>query len=78
MGTTSFGQGTKGKKETTDKAKTEKTAPDAKKPMTKKDGTPDMRYGENKKAAKPEQKMKKDGTPDMRYKANKDAAAKKK
>ena len=42
----------------------------------KKDGTPDMRYKENKekKAAGP---MKKDGTPDMRYKANKDAAKKK-
>jgi len=33
---------------------------------TKKDGTPDKRYKENK-------KMKKDGTPDMRYKENKKA-----
>ena len=47
---------------------------------TKKDGTPDMRYKENKDAAKaaPAGPTKKDGTPDMRYKANKDAAAKKK
>lgn len=40
----------------------------------KKDGTPDMRYKENK-AAKEEPKpagpTKKDGTPDKRYKANK-------
>ena len=36
----------------------------------KKDGTPDMRYKENK-AAKPAGPLKKDGTPDMRYKANK-------
>ncbi len=44
---------------------------------TKKDGTPDMRYKENKEAAKPAPgPTKKDGTPDMRYKANKDAAAK--
>ncbi|WP_118976299.1 hypothetical protein [Taibaiella koreensis] len=35
---------------------------------TKKDGTPDKRYKENK-------KMKKDGTPDMRYKENKDKKA---
>ncbi|MBX2906567.1 MAG: hypothetical protein KF744_11045 [Taibaiella sp.] len=40
----------------------------------KKDGTPDMRYKENKAAkeqAKPAGPMKKDGTPDKRYKANK-------
>jgi len=45
----------------------------------KADGTPDMRYAENKKvkvvAAGPK---KKDGTADMRYKVNKEAAAKKK
>lgn len=45
----------------------------------KADGTPDMRYAENKKVkvvtAGPK---KKDGTADMRYKANKEAAAKKK
>ena len=40
----------------------------------KKDGTPDMRYKENKDAAKPAGPLKKDGTPDKRYKANKDAA----
>lgn len=45
----------------------------------KKDGTPDMRYKENKEAGKkkPEGPMKKDGTPDMRHKANKEAAGKK-
>lgn len=41
---------------------------------TKKDGTPDMRYKENKEAPKPAVKTKKDGTPDMRYKDNKKAA----
>src|SRR4051812_40577854 len=43
----------------------------------KKDGTPDMRYKDNKEAAaaKPAGPMKKDGTPDMRHKANKEAAA---
>jgi hypothetical protein len=39
-----------------------------------KDGTPDMRYKENKEAAKPAGPKKKDGTPDMRYKDNKAAA----
>ena len=39
---------------------------------TKKDGTPDMRYKENKDAAKPAPKhLKKDGTPDKRYSENK-------
>ncbi|MBS1690257.1 MAG: hypothetical protein JSS96_16120 [Bacteroidetes bacterium] len=60
------------------KAKTEtpaQTAP-AKAPsdkMQKKDGTPDMRYKENKSTpATPNTKhLKKDGTPDMRYKENK-------
>ena len=40
----------------------------------KKDGTPDMRYKENKAAReqpKPAGPLKKDGTPDKRYKANK-------
>jgi hypothetical protein len=41
----------------------------------KKDGTPDMRYNENKLAAKPSPKLKKDGTPDKRYKANKSVTA---
>ena len=36
----------------------------------KKDGTPDMRYKENK---TPKGPLKKDGTPDMRYSANKKA-----
>ena len=45
---------------------------------TKKDGTPDMRYKENKAAAKPATgPTKKDGTPDLRYKANKEAPKKK-
>ena len=39
--------------------------PQQKAKHTKKDGTPDMRYKENK------QHLKKDGTPDMRYKENK-------
>ncbi len=38
---------------------------------TKKDGTPDMRYKENKATAKHEHHMKKDGTPDKRFKENK-------
>jgi hypothetical protein len=39
---------------------------------TKKDGTPDMRYKENKDDVKPAPKhLKKDGTPDKRYKENK-------
>lgn len=55
------------KKETTSTTKT-KAAP------VKKDGTPDMRYKENKaaKEAKPAGPLKKDGTPDKRYKANKE------
>jgi hypothetical protein len=68
------------------KAKTEKAAPAAKPAAapaagpTKKDGTPDKRYKENKGAptTAPAGPTKKDGTPDMRYKANKDAAPKKK
>ncbi len=39
--------------------------------VTKKDGTPDMRYKQNKAAAAPPKHVKKDGTPDMRYKENK-------
>jgi hypothetical protein len=38
---------------------------------TKKDGTLDMRYKQNKEVAKPAGPTRKDGTPDMRYKANK-------
>ncbi len=49
-------------------AATTKTAP------LKKDGTADMRFKENKMAAKtkPVGPTKKDGTADMRYKANKE------
>lgn len=44
----------------------------------KADGTPDMRYKENKETKKVVAgPKKKDGTADMRYKANKDAAKKK-
>lgn len=41
--------------------------------QVKKDGTPDMRYKQNKDAAKaaPAAHLKKDGTKDMRYKENK-------
>jgi hypothetical protein len=62
-----------------EKAKTEKAAPAATGP-TKKDGTPDKRYKENKGAptTAPAGPTKKDGTPDMRYKENKAAAPKKK
>lgn len=68
-------------------AKVEKAAPAAKAAAapaakaaapTKKDGTPDMRYKENKETAKPAGPTKKDGTPDMRYKENKGAAPKSK
>ena len=62
------------------KQKSEKAQADApkeeKQTKLKKDGTPDMRYAENKKKAdKPAGPLKKDGTPDMRHKANKEAAA---
>lgn len=62
-------------KEKKEQAKKDGEAKDHKAGHMKKDGTPDMRYKENKKpkAAGP---MKKDGTPDMRHKANKDAAKK--
>ncbi|HVZ96284.1 MAG TPA: hypothetical protein VG847_05370 [Chitinophagaceae bacterium] len=42
---------------------------------TKKDGTLDMRYKENKEKKAPAGPLKKNGTPDMRYKANKQAAS---
>ncbi len=61
------------KKEAPKKAETKQEAPakaaDGQK--LKKDGTPDMRYKENKEAAKPAGPTKKDGTPDKRYKENK-------
>ncbi len=60
------------------KSATMKTAPArmkdsavAKKSGMKKDGTPDMRYKENKAAKTVAGPTKKNGTPDMRYKANK-------
>ncbi|HQS54409.1 MAG: hypothetical protein B7Y15_01900 [Bacteroidetes bacterium 24-39-8] len=60
-------------------AKVEKAAPAAKSATpTKKDGTPDMRYKENKEGAKAAGPTKKDGTPDMRYKENKAPATPKK
>ena len=84
MGAASFAQNKEAKKSvkktttttTTTKEPQAKPAPGTK---LKKDGTPDMRYKENKAAAKPAAgPMKKDGTPDMRHKANKkDAPAKK-
>lgn len=48
----------------------------SKKTAMKKDGTPDMRYKQNKTKTKTVTKgpTKKDGTADMRYKANKDKA----
>lgn len=53
------------------KAKTN-TVQNESKGKLKKDGTPDMRYKENKDASKTAKKhMKKDGTPDKRYKENK-------
>lgn len=48
------------------------TAQNEQKGKLKKDGTPDMRYKENKDASKTAKKhLKKDGTPDKRYKENK-------
>lgn len=47
------------------------TATEKKGTKLKADGTPDMRYKENKAKAKPAGPTKKDGTADMRYKANK-------
>lgn len=85
LGTTTFAQ------EKAPKSKNLKTASPAaqaaaqqeqpKASKMKKDGTPDMRYSDNKKTKateKPAGPLKKDGTPDMRHKANKDAAASKK
>jgi len=78
MSTASFAQKTNMSTKKMPKAKTEtpaQTAP-AKAPsakMQKKDGTPDMRYKENKSTtpASNATHLKKDGTPDMRYKENK-------
>ena len=59
--------------QTTTPAKTPATAT-----HTKKDGTPDKRFKENKTAATPAATthVKKDGTPDKRYKENKTPAKK--
>jgi hypothetical protein len=57
-----------------DKAKpaTAKPAPAASTAKVKADGTPDMRYKDNKTTAKPVEGPKKaDGTPDKRFKENK-------
>lgn len=51
---------------------TTKTPTAKKETKMKKDGTPDMRYKENKSAKQaPVKHLKKDGTPDKRYKENK-------
>ena len=75
LGTASFAQNnttkTTAKKTTGTTAKTTGTAPAKPAVKTKKDGTPDKRYKENKTAAKPAGPLKKDGTPDKRYKSNK-------
>ena len=76
----SFVSNAQDKKAATPKSTTSKKAAPAAKPAAgplKKDGTPDMRYKENKEAAKPAGPLKKDGTPDKRFKANKEAAKKK-
>lgn len=65
------------KKEANKKAETKKEATSSSNDQKlKKDGTPDMRYKENKEskeAAKPSGPLKKDGTPDKRYKENKES-----
>jgi exopolysaccharide biosynthesis protein len=63
-------------KKTEKAAKTTKATTTDAKPATtstpvKKDGTPDMRFKENKNKPKPAGPLKKDGTPDKRFKANK-------
>lgn len=65
------------KKEQTAKQEPAKSDVKATTTKTKKDGTPDMRYKENKEAKKTAGPTKKDGTPDMRYKSNKKDAPKK-
>lgn len=55
------------------KAEVKKETPADNDKKLKKDGTPDMRYKENKEAAKPAGPLKKDGTPDKRYKENKES-----
>jgi hypothetical protein len=75
MTSAGFAQTKDSKKTTAATAKTI-TTPAAATNKTKKDGTPDKRFKENKAAAKPAGPLKKDGTPDMRYKANQTAAKK--
>jgi hypothetical protein len=53
-----------------EKPKTEQKAVSDTTKRLKKDGTPDKRFKENKKAEGPK---KKDGTPDKRYKANQES-----
>jgi len=68
------------KASTTVKTETKKAEKKAESAGTKlkADGTPDMRYKENKATkAAPAGPKKKDGTADMRYKTNKEAAKKK-
>lgn len=85
LGTLSFAQVTKTPKKkeapATKTAEVKKAEPakPAIAAKTKADGTPDMRYKENKdaKAAPAKGPLKKDGTPDMRYKDNKPADKKK-
>lgn len=74
LAATQVGAQEKAGKTKVDKSKSESKAEGGK---LKKDGTPDMRYKDNKAAKeepKPSGPLKKDGTPDKRYKANKDAA----
>ncbi len=64
-------------KKTSTKTKTTTSTATTTSTHTKKDGTLDMRYKENKEKKAPAGPLKKNGTPDMRYKANKTAATKK-
>lgn len=78
----SFAQGKDKKAKETKTAQSDTKKTDNKGTKLKKDGSPDMRYKENKEkkaaeAIKPAGPVKKDGTPDMRHKANKEAKDKK-
>lgn len=79
MASFSFAQDKKAKAKVA--APASKMAPAAKPAVAsgkmKADGTPDMRYKDNKGKAAAAGPLKKDGTPDMRYKANKTAPKKK-
>ncbi len=79
IGLTTFSQAQIKTTEKVKPAPVSKTAPAAKATIgpKKADGTPDMRYAENKgKAAATTGPKKADGTPDMRYAENKTKAAK--